>query len=59
MAKMINEYKNLVGNPEGWRRIGKPRRSWEDNIKVALKDMTWEDVDWINFLRTGASDKIL
>jgi hypothetical protein len=28
-----NEYKVLVGKPEGKRPLGRPRRRWEDNIK--------------------------
>ena len=29
-------YRVLVGKPEGKRPLGRPRRSWEDNIKMAL-----------------------
>jgi hypothetical protein len=31
----------LVGKPEGRRPLGRPRRRWEDNIKVDLKDVGW------------------
>jgi len=29
-------YRVLVGRPEGKRSLGRPRRSWEDNIKMDL-----------------------
>jgi hypothetical protein len=40
-------YRILVGNPEGKRRLGKPRRSWEDNIKKDLREIGWGGMDWI------------
>jgi hypothetical protein len=35
-GEMRNAYKILVGRPEGTRQLGKPRRRWEDNIKMGL-----------------------
>jgi len=32
-------YRVLVGKPEGKRPLGRPRRRWEDNIKMALQEM--------------------
>jgi hypothetical protein len=32
--KMRNEYRILVGNPEGKRALGRPRRRWVHNIKM-------------------------
>jgi hypothetical protein len=34
-------YKALVGKPEGRRRLGRPRRRWEDNIKMDLREVGW------------------
>jgi hypothetical protein len=34
---MRNAYKILVGKPEGKRPLGRPRRGWEDNIRIDLK----------------------
>jgi hypothetical protein len=34
------------GRPEGRRPLGRPRRRWEDNIKMDLQDMGW-GMDWI------------
>ena len=31
----------LVGKPEGKRPLGRPRRRWEDNIKIDLQDVGW------------------
>jgi hypothetical protein len=36
-----------VGKPEGRRPLGRPRRRWVDNIKMALLDIDWGGVDWI------------
>jgi hypothetical protein len=36
----------LVGRPEGRRPLGRPRRRWEDNIKMDLQDVGWEGMDW-------------
>ena len=31
----------LVGKPEGKRPLGRPRRRWEDNIKMDLQEVRW------------------
>jgi hypothetical protein len=36
MGERIYAYRVLVGKPEGKRPLGRPRRSWEDNIKMYL-----------------------
>jgi hypothetical protein len=40
-------YRALVGKPDGRRPLGRPRRSWEDNIKMDLREVGWEGADWI------------
>jgi hypothetical protein len=37
-----------VGKPEGRRPLGRPRRRWEDNIKMDLREVGWGGVDWID-----------
>jgi hypothetical protein len=37
---MRNAYRMLVGNPEAKRPFGRTRCGWEDNIKIALKEIT-------------------
>jgi hypothetical protein len=41
-------YKILVGKPEGKESLGRPRRRWEDNIKICFKEIGFEGVGWIN-----------
>jgi hypothetical protein len=38
-------YRILVGNPEGKRPLGRPRRRWVDNIKMYLREMGWDGLD--------------
>ena len=37
----------LVGKPEGKRPLGRPRRRWEDNIKMAAQKVGGGCADWI------------
>ena len=39
-------YKVLVGKPEGKKPLGRPRRRWEDNIKMDLQEVGCGGVDW-------------
>jgi len=32
-------YRDMVGKPEGKRPLGRPRRRWEDNIKMDLQEV--------------------
>jgi hypothetical protein len=41
-------YGVLLGKPERKRPLGRPRRRWEDNIKVDLQEVGCEDMDWID-----------
>jgi hypothetical protein len=41
-------YQNLVGEPEGKRQLGRPRRILENNIKTNLREIGLEGVDWIH-----------
>jgi hypothetical protein len=41
-------YRDLVGKPEGRRPLGRPKRRWEDNIKMDLREVGWEGADWID-----------
>ena len=40
-------YRVLVGKPEGRRPLGRPRRRWEDNIKMDLQEVGCGGMDWI------------
>jgi hypothetical protein len=43
-----NAYSILVEKPEGRRPLGRPRRRWLDNIKMDLREIGWNGMDWIN-----------
>jgi hypothetical protein len=45
MGKVRGAYNILVGRPEGRRPLGRPRRRWEDNIKMDLREIGFRDVD--------------
>jgi len=47
MVKNRGVYRVLVGKPEGKRPLGKPRRRWEDNIKMDLQEVGCEVMDYI------------
>jgi hypothetical protein len=40
-GEMTNEYKILVGKPEGKRQHGRPGRGWEYNMKRDLREIRW------------------
>ncbi|KAJ4450665.1 hypothetical protein ANN_02094 [Periplaneta americana] len=48
MGESRNAYRVLVGRPEGKRPLGRPRRRWEDNIKMDLREVGYYGRDWIN-----------
>jgi hypothetical protein len=43
-----NTYRILVGEPEGKRPLGRPRRKWADNIKMDLREIGWGGMNWID-----------
>jgi hypothetical protein len=38
----------LVGNAEGRRPLGRPSNRWEDSIRMDLREVGWEGVDWMH-----------
>jgi hypothetical protein len=48
MGENRNAYRILMGNPEGKRPLGRPRRRWVDNIKMVLREIGLDGMDWIN-----------
>jgi hypothetical protein len=50
MGEKRGAYRILVGRPEGRRPLGRPRRRWEYNIKMDLKQ--WDGgMDWIKLVQ--------
>jgi hypothetical protein len=47
MGEERKVYKVLVRKPEGKRPLGRPRRKWEDGIRMDLREIVLGDVDWI------------
>ncbi|KAJ4450840.1 hypothetical protein ANN_02271 [Periplaneta americana] len=47
MGESRNAYRVLVGRPEGKRPLERPRRRGEDNIAMDLREVGYDDRDWI------------
>jgi hypothetical protein len=47
----MNAYRIMVGKQEGKRPSERPRRRWEDNIKMDLREIGWSGMDWIDLSR--------
>jgi hypothetical protein len=55
MGEERKMYKVLVGKPEGRRPLGRPRRKWEDGVRMDLREIglgAWIGFDWLR-MRTG------
>jgi hypothetical protein len=48
MGEKRPAYRILVGYPEGKRPLERPRRRWEDNIIMDLRETGWDGMDWID-----------
>ena len=53
MGSRSGAYIVLVGEPEGRRPHGRPRRRWEDNIKIDLQKGEGEGMDWIDLAQVS------
>jgi hypothetical protein len=47
MGEGIGVYRVLVGRPEDKRPLERPRRRWEDNIKMDLREIGIDGANWI------------
>jgi hypothetical protein len=59
MGEMRNAYRIWVGKPEGKRLLGRPRRRWVDNIKMDLREVGWDGMDWIELAQDRGQWKAL
>jgi hypothetical protein len=48
MEEKRNAYRILVGKSERKIPLGRPRRRWVDNIKMDLREIGWDGMDWID-----------
>jgi hypothetical protein len=47
MGEGRSVYRVLVGRPEGKKPLGRPRRRWEVNIKMDLREICIDGANWI------------
>jgi len=59
MGERRGVYRVLVGKPEGKRPLGRPRRRWEDNIKMDLQEWGCGGMDWIELAQNSDSWRAL
>jgi hypothetical protein len=48
MREKRNACRTLVGKPEGQRPLGRPKLRWVNNIKIDLRVIGWDGLDWID-----------
>jgi hypothetical protein len=48
MGEKRNACNILVGKPDGKGPLGTPRCRWVDNIKIDLREIDWDGVDWVD-----------
>jgi hypothetical protein len=48
MGEERHAYRILVGKPEEKRPLERPRRTWEDNIRMDLRETGWDGMNWID-----------
>ena len=48
---IVGVYRVLVGKPKGKKPLGRPRRRWEDNIKMDLQEVGCGGMDWIDLVQ--------
>jgi hypothetical protein len=51
MGEKRNICRILVGKPEGKRALGRPIRSFVENIKIYLRELGWDGMDWIDVVQ--------
>jgi len=59
MGERRDVYRVLVGKPEGKTPFGRPRRRWEDNIKMDLEEVGCGVMDWIDLAEDRESWRAL
>jgi hypothetical protein len=57
--EMNSAYKTLVEKPEGKRTLVRPRHRWEDNIKLDLREIGLEGVDWLHLAQNRDRWRVL
>jgi len=52
-------YRVLVGKPEGKKPLGRPRRRWQDNIKMGLQEIRYGSMELIDLVQDRDSRRIV
>jgi hypothetical protein len=53
MGERRGAYKVSLGKYQGKRTFGRSRRTWENDIRIDLKEIGWDSVDWIDLDQSG------
>jgi hypothetical protein len=59
MRELRNAHTILVGNPEGKRPLVRPRRRWVDNIKIDLREIGQDGMNWIDLAQDREQWRVL
>jgi hypothetical protein len=59
MGDRRGTYRVLAGRPKGKRRLGRCRRSWDDNIKMGMKEEGWGGTDRIDLVQDRDRSRVL
>jgi hypothetical protein len=59
MEQMRNSYNILVGKFEGKRPLGRPRHRWEGNVRMGIREIGWEEVEWSHVVQVGDQSRHL
>ena len=59
MGERRGTYRVFMGKPEGKRPLGRPRRRWENNIKIDLQEVGWEAWTGLIWLRIETGGRLL
>jgi hypothetical protein len=47
MGEERKVYKVFMGRPKGKRPLGRPKHRWENGIRMDLREIGWEGVEWV------------
>jgi hypothetical protein len=53
VGNIRNAYNILLGKLEGKKPLRRPRYRWKDNIRIDVREIGWEIVDWIHLAQDG------
>jgi hypothetical protein len=59
MGEKRNAYRILVGKPEGRKPVGRQICGWAENIKIDLKEIECDVVDWLNLAQDRDQWRVL